>query len=75
MAYPAHNRQSSLQNVDWNCVLLCLKPFDGVPLLLAVTSQVLNDLALATPLTCPGAVLLSHLPSGSCWKNQLSPTS
>ena len=74
MAHPAHNRQSSLQNVDWNCVLLSLKPSDGIPLLVAVASQVLSDLAPATPLTSPGAVV-SHWPPGSCWKNQLPPTS
>ena len=39
MALSAHNCQSSLQNVDQNCVLPCQKPSDGVPLLVAVASR------------------------------------
>ena len=74
MAHPAHNCQSSLQNVDRNCVPPCLKPSDSIPLLVAMAPQVLNDLTPPTPLTSPGAVL-SHWPPCSCWKNQLSPTS
>ena len=74
MVHPAPSHQSSLQNVTWNCVLLCLKLSGGIPFLVAVVSQVLRDLAPAAPLTSPGAVL-SHWPPGGCWKNQLSPTS
>ena len=55
MAHPAH--QSSLQNVDQNCVPPCLKPSDGVPLLVSEVSQVQNDLALPTSLISPGAIL------------------
>lgn len=61
MAHPAHNHQLSLQNVDRNCVPPCLKPSDGLTLLVAEASQVPKDLAPPTPLTSPGAIL-SHWP-------------